>query len=50
MLEQILQNFVEGHHIVFFISGVVVAGIISGLCSFYKARSAMKGVVVKLKM
>jgi len=50
MLENILQQFTEWHHFVFFFGGVVVAGIASGLCTYCRARSAMKGVVVKLKM
>jgi len=49
MLENILQQFTEIHHAVFFIGGVIVAGVVSGLCAFYKARSDLKNTIVKLQ-
>lgn len=50
MLESILQHLAELHHTVFFLGGVLVAGIISGMCSYYKSRSTLKHTIVKLKM
>jgi len=49
MLENVIQQFAELHHVVFFVAGVIVAGVMSGLCAFYKARSAAKHIVVKMK-